>query len=473
MQERKEPFRVVFGPGYPILSWFRIVSLAFYLSFPFLASGAEEGRGAIDLIAEAISDRATPAISLGDLSEQDYDLKWKGPPLAGVQFHLGEGSVDWVRVFDILVLPRARLFLEVTGADSGGVRYSDFSQPLELSGESQSPNRLGRAEFSVVLLSGVGKEVHLSFIREGKRYEGDVVVAFRPRPQFKDPSLRIFRDLSCASLGLSAQVLEETSSAHWMMLGCRLYRSRSEGFETPSVEVWAVWDQGEQVISLGDVSTGENSTRLWSLRLHAGQSGVRLGSQKAQVQLGTQLPQIIHRGALGLGIGPYQFHFDGNRENVNFISPLATLYSSYHYSDTTKFVGFGIFSLEKHHYLDVGIYVRLENFRLLDRRVGVHLLFGGHAFGFVSDGKSYLGASAPQGFEITGNDLFGKGSKVALGAFIYPSIGKESYYNAWLRWGRSVFVELNYLAWETSFQNRSFSSSMVGLALGFPVLKFL
>jgi hypothetical protein len=190
-----------------------------------------------------------------------------------------------------------------------------------------------------------------------------------------------------------------------------------------------------------------------------------------KIKLRYQVAPELHNLTISMGIGPYSYGFRGNGEErtQTVISP--TLYGSYFITDDIHVVGFGLTTLGPHNYTDLGLYLRLEYFRFLDRRGSLNLLIGGHVIGFEALDQFYGVVSAPQGFELMYRDVFQRGKNLTAGAFIYPLISGNAYYNLWVRWGRQVFFELNYIAWHAQPKQAPYQSTSFGASVGFPLLR--
>ncbi|MBI3555139.1 MAG: hypothetical protein HY074_02600 [Deltaproteobacteria bacterium] len=99
-----------------------------------------------ELFAESAKTGAAP----GDYSAQDFAIEWKGPSPGGVTATLAEDSLEWIRVAEVLVVPRGRLILTAKGLSSGMVSYAGFSTPIEVRGGN------GRVEIPSDIASSIG-----------------------------------------------------------------------------------------------------------------------------------------------------------------------------------------------------------------------------------------------------------------------------------------------------------------------------
>src|SRR4051794_39930353 len=97
------------------------------------------------LAHDVLSETVPTAFDAFDLPASSYVFEWPGGKAPeGVSLSLLEGTVQWVRVADVLVLPRVRLKVRIAGGDEGRVSNSGFSQTLVAKGEG--PVRVLEAE---------------------------------------------------------------------------------------------------------------------------------------------------------------------------------------------------------------------------------------------------------------------------------------------------------------------------------------
>lgn len=427
------------------------------------------------IIPELLSESVPTAFAPGEIKEEDYEIEWVGVPIPNVQLRIGKNTLQWVRVSEMLALPRARLIVEANDIQGGQVSNSGFSQPLQIVPTQPTEQNLqstGRAEIPVALVSNEKNIMHISVSRSGQLISGEARLVFKPREKFQSPTTRIYLDPSCSPYGLNIESVKEMATSNWIYVGCRMVQVYSESHRTSSLEVFLFWDGVGDKIKIGDTDTPASSTSIWSLRLRAEPGYVAMQSEKQDILLHYHVPDDLHEAALGLGLGPYSFNFYGNNDNSSGIFPVATLYGSYYISEAFRVVGFGAIIGESHIYSDLGLYLRLEYFKFLDRRFTLNLLIGGHAVVFSSQSQLYYTASLPQGFELNFSDCFGRNRTATVGAFIYPLISGNSYYNVWVRWGGRIFGEINYISWQAMPNSIPFSSSSLGVSLGFPLIQF-
>src|SRR4051794_16092167 len=61
------------------------------------------------VMEEVLSETVATAFAPNSINIEDYSLEWSGAALSHVKFSLVPGSLQWVRVQDVLTIPRGRL----------------------------------------------------------------------------------------------------------------------------------------------------------------------------------------------------------------------------------------------------------------------------------------------------------------------------------------------------------------------------
>jgi hypothetical protein len=138
-----------------------------------------------------------------------------------------------------------------------------------------------------------------------------------------------------------------------------------------------------------------------------------------------------------------------------------------------RIVYFNATALHRRGYADNGLYLWLEQARMVDDRLSFNLLLGANMLVYSHDDRVEWRMTAPQGFELVYRDLFGRNRSGMLGAFLYPDLFDRSYYNVWLRWGSpQLFGELNYIHWKQPHADGVTSSTSIGVSFGTPIARF-
>lgn len=418
------------------------------------------------LISEALHDAIPNAFVPTQFTEADFVLEWDSAPIAGVRFEIEKNSLQWSRVAELIVLPRARVLIETLDISSGQVAYAEFIQPLSHVSKSR-----WNALVPVVLVSGSENPIEIRLMKQGKLVTGKLRIRFHPKPN--SVFERIVIDPSCSKFKVSFQS-KNPSTDEWLYIGCRSVVEKGESHRSSILELYLFWDNVGSEIDFGSMKLPSSGNSLWKIRAPANESQTSLKTGAHELKIEYHTPDYFHLGFLGLGLGPYANTFvNGAQTNTSGIAPVLTVYGSYIFSEGVRAVAFDATTINANAYSDLGFYFNFENSRFLDRRVIVNLLIGGHAIAFQNQASTYLKFGAPQGIELTYIDFLKPGYNATAGAFIYPSISGTEYYNAWLRWGSSIFVEFNYIEWKFPVQDNTISSRSAGFSIGFPITSFL
>ncbi len=419
------------------------------------------------VISDLLSESVPTAFPPIDFQAGDFAIEWDKSAPQGVRAFIEKRSIQWVRVSEMLVLPRARLAVEVDGAESGRAQTGGGTQSFEIQGTT------GKAFIAVALLSGPKNPIDLSWTRAGKRETARAFIKFKPRSELKPPYL--FLDHTCSRFGVSAKVAQFQSD-QWVFVSCRFAEIESEHHRSQGLELFVFWDGVGETINIGGQPTPQTSDSEWTLRLRSAPGSIRLGAGQTDFTLSYFAQENWHRGNIALGIGPYAYSFSGAGQDFSTWTLFPTVYLSYFITESMRMVTFGASHASSRGNTDLGVYLSTEYGKILDKRVTINLMLGGHLIGFKSEGQYYLRVGAPQGMEVVVSDVFGAGHNLMLGGFIYPMISGKSYTNVWLRWGTSqLFGEFNYIAWDEKVYENPFASHSVGLTIGFPLsfAKFL
>ncbi len=372
--------------------------------------------------------------------------------LAGIQLDWVPGSLEWVRVNDVLVVPRARLRVRVASGARLEVEHAGFTQ----SGSSE-------LLLPVALLSGERAENSLRLrIKEasGKTREGVFAIRFRAPPAAA--SGLIGTDASCSRFELAIVPENPARYTGWIYAGCRLVEVKDLDGSAASLEIHLLWDGVPGATALRLIKAGPES----------GETVVAAGSERVRVSY--RLPTRLHHAYLGAGIGPYHVHFDGGDDSTEGLTAMLTLYSAYAFTETMRVVAFDALTFNQYLPTDLGFYFSSEQVRTIDRRLSINLMLGVHFTGFRSRGQYFLLPGAPQGLEVIGYDILKRNHNLVVGAFVYPEIGGKEYYNFWLRWGPpGLFGEFNFISWKEKVNEVPFQSRSIGVSVGFPLARFL
>lgn len=406
-----------------------------------------------------------------DLSLQDFKLD--GPVL----WEWLPDTFEWVRTNRVLqdktfFVARGKVQLQVSATSR--VTYQ---------GQVYLPNPEGKVEVLVVLTEERTPDPSGSPIHA--RRNEIVIEDFATKKMVRVPVVfapktvteRVVFDSNCS--GLPIKLVRANTPNSWVNFSCRaihhfgssLHGGAGFGNKLDLDIYWLtengssqIWANGRPVELSDHVSTSiavDYMTQRWVFTRQSGQ-------QTDEVELEIQMPSRFRPLGVSLGIGPYS--------HQNVIRAFPTIYASWFFNEQLKLGMFGAFPVRSSPEIDVGLYLIVEQARLLDERLLLNLLFGFHGLSFVPaavyrDERQYA-FSAPQGIELIFRDAFLKGQNIMLGSFFYPLIKDRSYINSWFRYGGSTFFELNFIQWQEPLPNgETFGAKSFGLSVGFPLFR--
>ncbi|MEY4615247.1 MAG: hypothetical protein RJB66_207 [Pseudomonadota bacterium] len=418
-----------------------------------------------NLTSSILSEAVPSAFALEGINAEDFRIRWQNDLPFVESAHIEKDSLQWVRLIDVLVLPRGRAHIQFKRPVTVRASYGGFS-----SGGQQMTS----LQLPVALFNHTDNQVKVEIEFEGKTYQSSFHIRYQPLDSQK--SGLVFYDSSCSKYGVNAQWSKKTVSANdWVYIGCRPILTASNHFRKSTLEMYVFWEnpEGGQKVRADNLEIKPSLPLIYTPRLNSSPGKIVLSRSEGQeLIIDYALSERHTLGFLGLGIGPYFGDFSAEGEYDYGWSPLLTLYGSVFISEGLRFVAFDATSISNRLWTDFGLYLSTENAKMFDQRMTMNLLFGGHFVGFQAEGKVHVAPSFPQGFEFIYTDAFKRGHNMSLGGFIYPEINGRSYYNLWWRWGGRVFGEINYLAAKETINNQSVSSKSLGVTFGFPIARF-
>lgn len=381
---------------------------------------------------------------------------------------IAPGTIQWVRVSQLLVLPRARLRISVAGWDFITVRtagYADSAEGGELLEVPVALLSLESAPIQLVLEKGNVVERHSLWL--------DYSPSSAPKAAGSPP--RVFADSSCSAYSPQVVEPEKLPPQHWVYFGCRIVRSRVPEGEAPSLEIYLHWEGAKGILRSGLARVESLIPGLWLLRAGPERPVISLETAKGEkLEVHFQLPKKLSYASLGVGVGPYSYLLNDSASTVERVMPITTVYGSYFLTESSRMVFFDALTGGTRWFNDMGIYFQNESTRALDERLLLNVLLGFHIIGFKADSGVAYRAGVPQGFEMVIRDAFRVRWNASVGGLFYPPIAGKTYYNAWVRYGTSsLFGEINYIAWsELGPVNERIYSRSLGVTLGAPLFIF-
>ena len=183
------------------------------------------------------------------------------------------------------------------------------------------------------------------------------------------------------------------------------------------------------------------------------------------------MPARLHRMRLAWGAGPY--HLSSSAGAGNGWAGAAMLYGNFRLRTAEDGLSIRAFEAAVSQsptntafFNNFGLYFAYDVARVWDLRLHLTALLGMQSVTFAPRGlarRSYSTTLAPQGFEISYPDAFGRKNRTLSGGmFLQPTVATP-YQNFWVRYGGSWFGELNTISWRSNDRFARMSGVSVGM----------
>lgn len=265
-------------------------------------------------------------------------------------------------------------------------------------------------------------------------------------------------DYSCSPYSLKIEGIDD----EYISVGCKMHRLGKWYAQTPRLEI---------TMSSTNLKTlsGNNPPYFFYLD-DSSPLEINLINHEKKVKylhIEAKVPPRINRLHTSLGFGPYLYK--AGIENQMTDSLLASSlmgYAKFDLTETASFKAFDALLYSKSLFNNSGLYFSYDLAEIFDNRILINALLGFQGIHY-SYSRHNTGTEFqilyPQGFEVLYKHAFGiENYHLFYGMFL--STSQEPYTNAWLRYGKRVFLELNYIDWG---HNNS-RIQMWGVSLGIP-----
>lgn len=381
-----------------------------------------------------------------DLDVHDFNIEKSH---ADIEAHFVEDSIQWLRPEDNLLTPRVLLSISVPK------KY----QPVYFKVNQQVVFPSGNEhQLSTQLYVNLFNPQNI-VIYQGDKVLDTVSITAKSVARSK---LKQWIDYTCLPYEITITGLDQQYSS----AGCKLHRIGSFGSETPRLEV---------AFSSPNLITpsGDQSPFLFNLQDNSAVETILINkstNEKINLNVRAKLPERLHRLKVAGGLGPYSvtnnYNLDTKGPNVQ---PSYMLYGKLELTETSSFKAFDALVYDnKSLFNNSGLYFSYDLAQVLDGQVilGALLGFQGLHYRYDNGYPTEVEVIYPQGFELTYNHPFGLTNRyLSYGMFL--STTQDLYRNIWLRFGSSVFYELNYITWGSDIAE----IEMWGLSVGFPLFK--
>jgi hypothetical protein len=388
-----------------------------------------------------------------ELSTNDFIIENTVNLDVKIKTTLIENSIQWVRVHDVLLVPRARIAIYI----------QEEPELLHVIHEDQS-----------ILFQEEGKYAHTEFyvfLYNTEpiivKYKGKTVgeINIYAKKQSKNRETHVI-DYSCNRYNIDLQGMER----EFVSVGCKTHAIGEIGSETPMVEI--LW------ISANYKLLDQSKPPYIAIFFTSKPVKLTLINNKGElheVTIQANIPKRSHRLKTAYGFGPYAFTTASkqNAKQEKFEHPMVPAlmaYFNFSLSNTTSIRGFDAVVWKESIFNNAGIYFANDIAEIYDKKIIITTLLGFQSlyFRFDQDTTSVNEVIFPQGIEILWKHFLGiKNYIFSYGMFLSPSRDLD-YQNLWIRWGQKYFWELNYIHWG----NDDLSATMWGLSIGFPFKGF-
>jgi hypothetical protein len=194
-------------------------------------------------------------------------------------------------------------------------------------------------------------------------------------------------------------------------------------YSVAGLDTYVYWAGAVGKVKVDGLEVPAHPPGFYSLRLRSTPGVVLLEDEAGnRLKLSYRIPDRQRYGSLGFGLGPYLYQFQDRLQSTQTITPLLTLYGSVYFSELFRVVAFNATSFSDRWFSDTGVYLQTDNFKILDKRIQMKLLFGAQSRAFYTPDGVQGTFGGPQGFELIVPDFLGKGRNLTGGAFLYPLI---------------------------------------------------
>ena len=352
-------------------------------------------------------------------------------------------SVQWIRNEQNLLVPRARLKIFIRTSES--VVHIDYQNTIII---PVKKNNYITSEIYVDLF-----HPDEAFIYSGKILLDKIVIEAKAVANARSKQLI---DYSCSPYNLKIEGID----SEYLSIGCKMSRVGKFGNERPRLEIslsstnLRALNEAKPpyIIYLEDNSPVE-------LKLKT------LDEKIKTFHLEATIPARLHRLKTAIGFGPYIYQSEYlDDKQVSNLAPSLMIYGKFDINETSSLKAFDALLYSKSLFNNSGLYFSYDLADAFDGRVLFQALLGFQGLHYKYSGNSptEFRLLYPQGFEVIYKHAFIENYNLIYGMFL--STSSEAYTNAWLRYGKSSFLELNYINWA----HEKSKMKMFGLSIGIP-----
>ncbi len=268
-------------------------------------------------------------------------------------------------------------------------------------------------------------------------------------------------DYSCSPYQLKLTGMEN----EYVSVGCQLVKIGKMGHETPRLEVsFSTTNYRLKNASLPPYKIILENNEPANFTL------INSKNENREVKISASLPKRLHRLKTAIGFGPYIYdsHFENYSIKKDY-APSLMLYGKFDISETSSFKFFDAALIGKSFFNNAGLYFSYDLAEAFDGRVLFSTLLGFQGLNFKAQKENTTKSRFiyPQGFEVMFKHPFNRENEYITYGMFLSTDSSEDYTNAWLRWGKKYFYELNYIRWK----HLETDISMWGISIGIPLFQ--
>ena len=354
------------------------------------------------------------------------------------------GSVQWIRNENNLLVPRA--LLKIVVRNNSSLVHVNYHNSIIF---PVLKNNYLATEIYVDLFNP-----DIASIFSGVQLLGKITIEAKAVVNARSKQLV---DYSCSPYNLKIEGID----SEYLSVGCKMNRLGKFGNEHPRLEI---------TLSSTNLRTLNDSKPPYTIFLNDN-SPVEIQMKGVDQKIKTfhieaNLPARLHRFKTALGFGPYIFQSDFKaKPQIKSLAPSLMIYGKFDINETSSIKAFDAFLYSRTLFNNSGLYFSYDLAEAFDGRILIDTLLGfqGLHYKYATGSPTIFKFIYPQGFEVIYKHAFMENYHLVYGMFL--STTSESYTNAWLRYGKKNFIELNYIQWSLDQSH----IKMLGLSVGIPL----
>lgn len=353
-------------------------------------------------------------------------------------------SVQWIRNENNLLVPRALLRISIQTNDP--LVHIDYNNSVII--PFKNINQVYETEIYVDLFNP-----GITSVISGNEVLDKIIIDAK---ETKNARSKQLIDYSCSPYDLKIDGID----TEYLSIGCKMNRLGKLGDNYPLLEI---------TMSSTNLRTINGAKPPYTIYLKDN-SPVEIkmkgvDNKTKTFQLSASLPKKLHRLKTAIGFGPYiyQSEFQEAKQTAN-LAPSIMLYAKYDLTETASLRAFDALLYSKSLFNNSGLYFSYDLAAAFDGRVLLNALLGfqGLHYKYSPANDTEFHLIYPQGFELVYKHAFIENYNLIYGMFL--STSAQAYTNAWLRYGKSSFLEFNYIDWA----NNKSHIKMWGISVGLP-----